>query len=76
MPESRHRGFRDAWLVLAGLLEFDSNEVILHLGLQSASEIQVDGHAWLTVNGQKLETAVPPGVEGPHEEVLEIVISA
>ena len=59
--------------LVAGALLCGSHEVVLHVGFRPGSdEVPVDGHAWLTVDGEKLDVADPVEVAEPYTGVLEI----
>jgi hypothetical protein len=47
--------------------------VVLYVGFRPGSdENPVDGHAWLTVDGERLDVDPPDRDRAPYDEVLEI----
>ena len=59
--------------LVAGALLCGRFEVVLHVGFRPGSEeVQVDGHAWLTVDGVKLGVLEEGDAAVPFTGVLEI----
>lgn len=59
--------------LVAGALLCGRYQVSLHVGFRPGSdEAPVDGHAWLTVDGEVLDAALPGEDAAPYEEVLVI----
>jgi hypothetical protein len=49
------------------------HEVVLHLGFRPGTgELRVDGHAWLVVDGERLDLTLPGEAVEPHESVLAL----
>ncbi len=73
---ARWAGWRDTCLtrslVAAALLE-GSRRVVLHVGFRPG-ERGPDGHAWLSVDGRRLELSTPPDAPLPWEETLTLTI--
>ncbi len=59
-------------LVAAALLD-GSRRVVLHVGFRPGED-GTDGHAWLSVDGRRLELSTPPGSQLPWEETLTLTI--
>jgi hypothetical protein len=62
--------------LVAGALLAAEHQVVLHVGFRPGTEeVSVDGHAWLTVDGDTLDVAYPDEARVPYAEVLEIPFS-
>ncbi len=63
--------------LVAGAMLSAAHEVLLHVGFRPGSrEVPLDGHAWLTVDGERLDLERPDEDVRPYTEVLDIPFSA
>jgi len=63
--------------LVAGALLCGAHDVMLHVGFRPGTEeLPVDGHAWLSVDGEKLDVANPGEVTVPYTGALEIPFTA
>ncbi len=59
--------------LVAGALLCGRHDVVLHVGFRPGSdEMPVDGHAWLTVDGEELSVVDSENAAEPYTTVLEI----
>jgi hypothetical protein len=57
--------------LVAGALLSSTHDVVLHVGFRPGeAEPPADGHAWLTVNGERIDVAPPDTGAGTYDEVL------
>ena len=62
--------------LVAGALLCGAHEVVLHVGFRPGTdELPVDGHAWLTVDGEVLDLTDPGDRTVPYTGALEIPFS-
>ena len=69
--------------LVAGAMLSDDHDVVLHVGFRPGSDdVPVDGHAWLTVDGEKMDAISPDGAfspddaSGPYDVILEVPFDA
>jgi hypothetical protein len=63
--------------LVAGAMLSGHHDVVLHVGFRPGSdEVPLDGHAWLTVNGEKMDTISPDDASRPYDGILAVPFDA
>ena len=63
--------------LVAGAMLSEAHDVVLHVGFRPGTEeVPLDGHAWLTVDGGRLDAIAPDDVDHPYAGILEIPFGA
>jgi len=63
--------------LVAGAMLSEAHDVVLHVGFRPGTEeVPLDGHAWLTVDGERLDAIAPDDVDHPYAGILEIPFGA
>jgi hypothetical protein len=63
--------------LVAGILLAPRADVVLHVGFRPGKDDEIDGHAWLAVNGEEVQITMPPGLDqAPYTTTLELALGA
>jgi len=61
--------------LVAGILLAPRTDVMLHVGFRPGHEKNIDGHAWLAVDGEEIQVTMPPGLDqAPYTSTLELAL--